>query len=78
MEFHGFSGGGAWFRPGFRVLVEPRRLVVLMSVGRQIWSWTKAEGGSMAELSCREIQEMIATGNLRENVAQLVARHQAR
>jgi hypothetical protein len=43
----------------------------------QIWSWTKNEGGDLAQLSHKDIQEMVASAHLRDDVVALIARHQA-
>jgi hypothetical protein len=43
----------------------------------QIWSWTKNEGGDLAQLSHKDIQEMVASAHLRDDVVALIGRHQA-
>ena len=48
-----------------------------MAQAEQIWSWTKNEGGDLAQLSHKDIQEMVASAHLRDDVVVLIARHQA-
>ena len=48
-----------------------------MAQAEQIWSWTKNEGGDLAQLSHKDIQEMVASTHLRDDVVALIGRHQA-
>ena len=43
----------------------------------QIWSWAKTEGSDMAQMCRADIQEMVASGNLTDEIQILVKRHRA-
>ena len=59
------------------IVTGPSLSVQQRQEAEQIWSWAKTEGGDMAQMCRADIQEMVASGNLTDDIQTLVKRHRA-